>query len=568
MLAPMHEDSRNHPPSSPSPAAAIWPAPAHGWRSGASSRSRAVVPLIAMLLACSGPEPLADAGRDAGTVDASTADASTADASTPGLDASTADAATTGDAGTSRTPCWPFDQPPIDSLRASPRKVFAHYFSPYPISLDNQPAETDYYTRNYLDPDGEGGIHRDYGGLLRERPWPRPPWPAGSEWEVLDMETEVRRAIAIGLDGFAFDVLNPNPSSPHRRRLDALLTAVERVDPGFSIQLILDMTASSFGGSGGSDEAAMNGIRTLFDAVGSSPVLQRLDDGRLVVSAFAAERRSAAFWNDALAELEAMGHRVAFVPMPIGSWPSNRDRFDGVPLYGASSWGSGTVSGAEGLRNVIAGVHADGLVWMAPVRPQDSRPKAQTYVESSNSAAYRAQWLAAIEGGADWVQIITWNDYSEDSEIAPSTRINAAFYDLAAYYTTWLKTGSQPPIARDALYYFHRTHSIDPTVAVPSAMVEPFRAVNGPPGEDFIEVVGLLRAPATLEIEIGGETHRQDVGAGVQSFRIPLVEGTPVFRVLRGGAVALELTSASPISNTIAYQDPLYHAGGSSTCAM
>src|SRR5690606_16389578 len=298
-------------------------------------------------------------------------------------------------------------------------------------------AETDYYTRNYLDPDGEGGIHRDYGGLLRERPWPRPPWPAGSEWEVLDMETEVRRAIAIGLDGFAFDVLNPNPSSPHRRRLDALLTAVERVDPGFSIQLILDMTASSFGGSGGSDEAAMNGIRTLFDAVGSSPGLQRLDDGRLVVSAFAAERRSAAFWNDALAELEAMGHRVAFVPMPIGSWPSNRDRFDGVPLYGASSWGSGTVSGAEGLRNVIAGVHADGLVWMAPVRPQDSRPKAQTYVESSNSAAYRAQWLAAIEGGADWVQIITWNDYSEDSEIAPSTRINAAFYDLAAYYTTW-----------------------------------------------------------------------------------------------------------------------------------
>ena len=30
------------------------------------------------------------------------------------------------------TPCWPFDAPALGALRASPKKVFAHYFSPYP----------------------------------------------------------------------------------------------------------------------------------------------------------------------------------------------------------------------------------------------------------------------------------------------------------------------------------------------------------------------------------------------------------------------------------------------------
>ena len=38
-------------------------------------------------------------------------------------------------------------------------KVFAHYFTPYPISLDNAAPSQDYYARNYLAPDGEGGAH-------------------------------------------------------------------------------------------------------------------------------------------------------------------------------------------------------------------------------------------------------------------------------------------------------------------------------------------------------------------------------------------------------------------------
>ena len=70
-------------------------------------------------------------------------------------------------AAPSRSP-WPFERPPLKALRRSPRKVFAHYFSPFPISIDNRDPESDYYARGYLSVDGERGKHRAYGGYLRQ----------------------------------------------------------------------------------------------------------------------------------------------------------------------------------------------------------------------------------------------------------------------------------------------------------------------------------------------------------------------------------------------------------------
>ena len=47
---------------------------------------------------------------------------------------------------------------------------------------------------------------------------------------------------------------------------------------------------------------------------------------------------------------------------------------------------------------------------------------------------------------------------------------------------------------RDALYYFHRAHSMDPAVARPDLTKQSkvFAAVNGPPGTNEIELVAGL----------------------------------------------------------------------------
>ena len=101
----------------------------------------------------------------------------------------------------------PFDMPASATLSASSHKVFAHYFPVFPISTDNKPSAKDYYTTEWLNPDGVGGKNAAYGGLLRERPLPRPVDPS-PDWELDDMKTEVARASGAGLDGFAFDILS------------------------------------------------------------------------------------------------------------------------------------------------------------------------------------------------------------------------------------------------------------------------------------------------------------------------------------------------------------------------
>jgi hypothetical protein len=478
------------------------------------------------------------------------------------------DGSTSNDAASS-TPCWPYDRPDLSVLHASPKKVFAHYFAPFPISIDNKPAAVDYYATQFLTPDGESGKHLAYGGYLRERPLPQTPWEAGVDYESANLEIEVRRAVNIGLDGFTFDLLSTTPTDPNWMRLVKMLAVIPKVDSNFKVQLVFDMTAAAFGGGGGTDADAENGITTTLAAVGKDPSLLRLSSGKIVVSAFAADARSAAFWTNAISTAHTAGFDLAFIPMPVGGFSGAA--FTGVPLFGASSWGVRTVAGAPGLVTETAIAHDAGLLWMGPVAPQDSRPKDFNFTECNNSAAFRAQWGSAITGDADWVQLVTWNDYSEDSEVSPSSQTNDAFYDLSGYYTAWMKTGKQPVIARDALYYFHRAHSMDVTVAPPDldAQTMPFAAVNGAPQSNMIEVVGFLTAPGTLQITAGSSTQSQDVPAGIQSFQIPLVagsDGTPIFRLLRGGTKIVELTSATTINNTIVYQDPLYHAGTSLTC--
>lgn len=460
------------------------------------------------------------------------------------------------------TPCWPFDQPALATLRASSHKVFAHYFSPFPLSIDNQPPDKDYYAVNYLSPAGEGDKWSFCGGFIRERPLPVEPGAEGSDWVGRNFDIEVRRAVTMGLDGFTFDILTTN--GVLWDRLKELLDSAQRVDGGFKIALMPDMYSTFHG----TDAEARAQFVSAIKEVASHPAVYRLTDGRLVISPFATDARTPDWWVSVIDELKSAGIEVALVALYVSPWGNNtKDLKAKVPsLYGTSSWGPRSLEGGLGMKGSAKDAHDLGVLWMAPVAPQDSRPKDLIFTEATNSAAFRALWESAIDGGADWVQLITWNDYSEDSEISPSSQIHGAFYDLSAYYATWFKTGSPPKIVRDALYYFHRAQSMSAAPDL-TKQKKAYEAVNGTTAVDDIELVAMLTAPGTLEIAIGGKTQKKDVGAGMQTFQVPLEEGTPTFRLVRGGATVTEVTSSSPISNTIVYQDPLYHAGGSMTCA-
>ena len=137
--------------------------------------------------------------------------------------------------------CLPFAMPDSAALFASPKKVFAHYFYPFPLQVDNVPASRDYYNRNYLERDGESGKWAAQGGFLRQRPLPVS--GSGANWRRMDVEQEVRMAIARGITGFTIDVMSVKEATDPESHLHVLLAAAQSVDPRFKIVVMPDMSA-------------------------------------------------------------------------------------------------------------------------------------------------------------------------------------------------------------------------------------------------------------------------------------------------------------------------------------
>ncbi|MBL4699636.1 MAG: hypothetical protein JKX85_00120 [Phycisphaeraceae bacterium] len=444
---------------------------------------------------------------------------------------------------------WPFDRAPITTLQQSQKKVFIHYFSPFPISIDNKDPESDYYQLGFLTDKGENNKHRSYGGYIRQRPLPRLP-RMEQDWVLSDLKEEIRMASQLGVDGFSFNMLSTPSQGKHWKKLLLMLEAVKQVDNGFKILLMPDMTA----GFKSHPDELVPAIMQIAD----NSALYRLADGRLVIAAYNGQSQPPAYWASVTQQLETQGVKVALWPTFQAWWKYISDYAESS--YGFSDWGTSTYDEQHNWRRQqLETVDRHGLKFMAPVRPQDFRPKNFYGAESRNSALFREMWHTALDANADWAQLITWNDYSEASEIAPSTHTRRSFYDLSAYYVSWFKTGKQPNIVRDALYYFHR---IQPTTASPSSanQAKPFKLLGE--AQNQIELLGFLKAPGTLEITIDGKTYRKDAPAGITSFSVPLVNGTPAFRIVRNDETVMEKQGAWEISDQIQYSNLLVHADG------
>lgn len=426
------------------------------------------------------------------------------------------------------TSCLPFAMPSQTTLFGSGKKVFAHYFYPFPASLDNKASSADYYNANYLSPSGEANKWKGNGGFLRQRPLSVTVDPSTS-WKIDNMKKEIRLAMAAGITGFTVDVMNASQANAGSQLQD-LLTAAAAVDSRFKIMVMPDLSAL------GTDAAAVEAIVT---SVANNPAAYKLADGRLVVSAFNASLGSVSWWQTVLASLDAKGIHTAFVPVFLG-WASRAASYAPIS-YGLSDWGTATPTAAAAMETWPATSHGYGKIFMTPVDPQQYRPKNFLFWEAGNSLAFRNGWTSAIAGGADWVQLVTWNDFSESSQIAPYTDttlakdIGTGYYNLNAYYASWFLTGQAPELTKDVLYYFYRR---EPTSAAAPAQTSATTAV-GAAGENDIELLGFLTAPGTLSITINGHATSMNAPAGVTSFKVPLQAGTPTFTLARNGVNAV-----------------------------
>ena len=436
--------------------------------------------------------------------------------------------------------CLPSTMPSADTFFNASKKVFAHYFHPFPVSIDNALSAEDYYNTQYLSKTGESSKWVKQGGYLRQRPL-GVAVSTKANWPQLNMEGEVRAAIARGITGFTFDVLAASDATDSNGPLRLMLAAAHAVDSRFKIVVMPDLTEL------GSDS---NAVVSVIASAASSPAAYRLSDGRLVVSAYDAGLNSPAWWQSVISRLNAQGIQIAFVPTFL-SMPAAAVVNAFAPLsYGFANWGTATVPAAGEMQGDPKSIHTTyGKIFMMPVDPQQYRPKDFLFWEAGNSGTFRDAWTGSIQGDADWVQLVTWNDFSESSSISPSTDtslrriIGTGYYNLTGYYASWFLTGQQPQITHDVLYYFYRREA---TSAAGPAQSQLDTIATGAAQND-IELLAFLTSPGVLKITIGGKTYTQNAAAGVVSFSVPSQAGTPVFTLSRSGADVFSFTGGITI---------------------
>lgn len=447
--------------------------------------------------------------------------------------------------------------PPGQTGKGS-RLVFAHYFPPFPISLDNLDPAVDYYSANYLNPDGLNGQYSEVGGMLRDRPMPRAP-RSEANWRELDLMQEVTQASEAGIDGFSVDILTPAASQNWVSDVPAmLLRAAQSVDPNFKIMLMPDMhgelkylTPAQL-----ADEMA---------ALAASPAAFRLQDGRIVVSPFYAENWSPEMWRSFIDEMKGKhGLGVALVPVFLEARLDLIDAFHDFS-YGMSAWG-----GRNPAFNPVTGfplapvtrARALNLIWMQPISMQDYRPVQKIYDEAENTTNLRNTWQIAINGDADWVQLITWNDFGEGTAFAPSVQHGTALLELNAYLIAVFKTGQPPPAAVDRVFLTHRTQLVGNDSYPKQKAVAALRA-GSVPGRDSVEAVSILTAPATVTIDVGDKQTSCDGEVGINTCvaTIGTIDGPDAevsVQVSRNGHSVLDFVSPRRITTTPAVQDLTY----------
>ena len=431
------------------------------------------------------------------------------------------------------------------------KKIFAHYMGCYPVAA----AATAYHRSadaHQVRHDGQRQ-HDAYGDRWRN-------WPLVPEGLKLSLEEsadlEIRRALRGGIDGFAIDAWAGGDGA--KAVCDALFQVAEQKDYPFEITICLDAGIQDNAGLAAS-------IKYLLDKHGASPKLARRDGKPLIfgyMSSFvgfrhgAAELRNApssrmptsAICSPTLAPLTEEGwqhgrrpagdakdrryrpilplvHERLLPPVPNGKWtqddlvraagfmgqPFGRRR---VPRRRGHARQDG--HGREGRR---------GRVVRALFFQYENIGWGGNRI-STGFNTLRDRWQHARDNGSTLIQFITWNDYTENTCLAPAYDTRYAILDLNAWFVQWWKTGKEPKTDHDRVYFSYRKYPH-------GAKLFPFQPKQGEAKDGVLEVLTILTAPA--QVRLPGRDARWDASAGMSFRQFPLMPGPVSAELVRNG---------------------------------
>lgn len=253
------------------------------------------------------------------------------------------------------------------------------------------------------------------------------------------------------------------------------------------------------------------------------------------------------------------GVKAALMPVFIDPAP-NLKKFAPIS-YGMGEWGMRDPGGIKARPKYAATAHSMGKKWISSISVQDVRHTQRIYDEAGNTEALRASWQRALDDKAEFALIVTWNDYSESTSIAPSADHGYAFLDISSYYSTRFHTGSYPAIKADALYLSHRVndYKMTPTQQTKRARLRSSRT----PARNTVEVLSFLTKAAEVRVVVGSKTHTYTAPAGVSAKTFPLQTGTIGASAKRSGSTIAKVTSPDRVVGSAPTADLTYHAATS-----
>ena len=451
------------------------------------------------------------------------------------------------------------------------RKVFAHYM------LANQ----DYVADDAVaDPDGERTI--------------------------ASYEREIRQAEAIGIDGFALNAGGWSREPRYIRRASEMFEAALRVDDGFRLMFSADMCCSNSAGD----------VEDMMRRFAGNPRYARVyfrHEGKFVLTTFAGEKYGPGFWAKVRADLES-GAKASTLTAPEalkdargvassaamkvelvtaffwgGETPNANQVAEGLTPYmpvidGALYWGIAGVPG--GLPDPIASseayakvLHGAGKLYMAPVAFQFWGANAGRYFEYSGYEGMRRMWMDAIRASKpDWVEILTWNDFIEGTYVSPIDDpaqnagandlgasvapvgtlhffpSHAGAYELTRYFASWYRSGVEPAITSDEVFWAYRPQML-------SASHDAGIRMYGPP-KDAVYVTANLKAAAELRVYLGERRQVVKLRAGSQDVEVPMVAGAaPRFELWRAGVKLAEASGEDAVAASARWPQ-LYNSTG------
>ena len=447
-----------------------------------------------------------------------------------------------------------------------PKKVFAHYMGCFPIGTFTHFMQTTAGENMHHD---RGDDASRFGGGVRNLPL-LPQNPKLTPEESADLE--IRRAMRIGIDGFAIDAWAGGDGA--KQVFDTLIKVAAAKNYPFEITVCLDPAC-------GAD--SVHTVKEVLDKYGDHPKLARRDGKPLIFTYFSYGLAMGTLYagiDERIPDVERLAtvNRLRATELGwhlIGQTFRKAEEQVGQPIYFtydlvyffhdvpkelvtpdmparaaaaiARHVPALTSFGAYGF----AGNHAEvGKAvreaggewgWAGGMHQKESflevfTPKATDWL--------RGTWADTIDDEATLVQIITWNDLNENTGVTPAYNSRYTIYDLTGFFIEQWKTGKPPAVDRDRVYLTYAKYPND-------AKAWPFRIRDR--RERALEVLTILTAPATVRLP--GRDIEYEAPAGLHVRQFPIAPGPVIAEVVRGGAVAVRLESPEPITDRPFRQD-------------